>query len=85
MRNTVTIEQVNGIMDNSDIEVRTVFDKCTVVSCRLPSGFVITESAGAVSKDNYSEETGKEICLERIKNKVWELEGYKLQSELHSN
>ena len=26
---------------------------------------------------------GVEICLDRIENKVWELEGYRLQEELH--
>ena len=36
-------EYIAEIMDNSEFEVHTVFDKCTIVSCRLPNGFVITE------------------------------------------
>lgn len=82
MSNTVTIEQVNEIMGRAEYDVSTKFDKCTVVSVQLPNGFVITESSGAVDKENYCEKIGFEICVERIRNKVWELEGYKLQNEL---
>lgn len=82
MNNTVTEQQVNDLMEAADIKVITLFDKCTVVAARLSNGFVIVESSAAVSPENYSEEMGREICLERIKNKIWELEGYKLQCTL---
>ena len=81
--NSVTAERITEIIENSDIEYYTMFDKCTVVACRLPNGFVIVESSACVSPENYDEETGKAICLSRIADKIWELEGYKLQSELH--
>jgi hypothetical protein len=80
---TITQEYIDCIMENSDIEVYTMFDKCTVVSCKLPNGFVIVESSACVSPENYNEEIGIEICLDKISNKVWELEGYKLQDELY--
>ena len=51
-----------------------------VVAARLRNGFVLVESAGAVDKANYREDVGREICLERIKNKIWELEGYQLST-----
>ena len=73
---------LDEILENSDIEVQTVFDKCTIVSCRLPNGFVIVEYSACVSPANYNEEMGVNICLERIKNKIWELEGYRLQMEM---
>lgn len=85
MANTVTEEQVNDILKRSTTNVQTLFDKVTVVTVQLPNGFVLSESAGAVSKENYSEEIGKQICMERIVNKVWELEGYVLQSKLGGN
>lgn len=81
--NTVTYEQIKGIMDNSVIEVQTVLDKCTVVTCQLPNGFIIVESSACVDPANYDEKLGAEICLKRIEKKVWELEGYKLQCELN--
>ena len=45
-------------------------------------GFVIVESSSCVDPINYSEVMGTSICIDRIKNKLWELEGYKLQNEL---
>ncbi|AJK28091.1 hypothetical protein AVV20_gp24 [Bacillus phage Palmer] len=80
--NTVTAEYINSIIDNSFIEVDTKFDKVTVVTLKTPSGFVLVEAAGAVDPANYDVEIGKKICLERITNKLWELEGYVLQKQL---
>ena len=80
---SITSERIDEIMANSDIEAFTVFDKCTVVTCRLPNGFVIVESSACVSPENYDKEMGASICLKKIKDKVWELEGYKLQSEIY--
>ena len=68
---------------NSEITVQTVFDKCTIVSCKLPNGFVIVESSACVSPENYDEELGVDICLDKIADKIWELEGYKLQDAIY--
>lgn len=80
---TVTSERVNQIMENSTFAIHTVFNKCTVVACQLPNGFVIVESSACVDPENYDEEVGAGICLDKIKNKVWELEGYLLQNKLY--
>ena len=82
IKNTITNEEIDQLIKKSEIEIRTVFDKVTVVSCKLPNGFVITESSGAVDNANYNERIGKDICLERIKNKLWELEGYALTKKI---
>lgn len=79
---TVTQEYIDEIIENSTFDVKTVFDKCTIVTCKLPNGFVIVESSACVSPENYDEEIGMEICLKKIKDKVWELEGYMLQQYL---
>lgn len=81
-KNTVTQEQIDKLIVESDVEVNTIFEKCTTVTVKLKNGFVLTESSACVDKENYDMEIGKEICMERIKNKLWELEGYKLQCEL---
>ena len=80
---TITQEHIDNILVNSEIIINTVFDKCTVVSCRLPNGFVVVESAACVSPDNYNEDIGIDICMKKIEDKIWELEGYKLQDELY--
>ena len=82
---TITQEYINEIMENSEFEVHTVFGKCTIVSCRLPNGFVIVESSACVSPDNYNEEVGTEICIGKIEDKIWELEGYRLQQWMFEN
>ncbi len=82
MKNTVTQEQINNLIAESDIKVSTIFDKVTVVSLKLPSGFVITESSGCVDPANYDESLGRELCLQRIENRLWELEGYALQKSI---
>ena len=79
MDNTVTQDRIDYLIDTANIEVKTIFDKCTVVALKTIDGFVIVESSACVDVANYSKEMGKQICLERIKNKLWELEGYKLQ------
>lgn len=80
--NTVTQKQIDCLIENAQIDVKTIFDKCTVVTCKLATGFVIVESTGAVDKQNYSEDIGKEICIAFIKNRLWEFEGYKLACEI---
>ena len=78
-KNTVKQHTIDTLLEEADISCITVFDKCTVVSVQLKNGFVIVESSACVDKANYDQELGKQICLERIKNKLWELEGYSLQ------
>lgn len=80
---TITPERIDEIIKNSVIKSYTAFDKCTVVSCQLPNGFVIVESSACVSPENYDEKMGMAICMEKITDKVWELEGYRLQEELY--
>jgi hypothetical protein len=82
-KNTVTQEQVNDILNSSKIEYQKFGNKTLVGVCTLPNGFILVEDASCVDPANFSEEIGKEIILERFTNKVWELEGYKLQCEVN--
>lgn len=77
----VTQEQIDSIMSSSKIEDVKIGEKTTVVVCTTKSCFVIVESSSCVDPENYDHEIGKEICLDRIESKLWELEGYKLQCE----
>lgn len=82
MTNRVTKEYIEIILEGITFVVDTVFNKTTIVSAKLPSGFVIVESSSCVVPENYDEKLGAAICMERIENKLWELEGYKLQNSL---
>ncbi len=79
MKNTITQEYIERLFLESEKDVQTIFDKCTVMVCKLKNGFIIVESSACVDPSNYDFNMGIEICEERIKNKLWELEGYKLQ------
>lgn len=79
---SVSSEYIDKLIDNSNISVSTAFDKCTVVACKLPSGFVIVESSACIDPRNYDEKLGVDICMKRIKDRVWEMEAYKMQTEL---
>lgn len=82
MNNTITQKDIDNIISRSQINVKTVFGKCTVVSVQLPNGFIMVESSACVDPMHYNEPMGMANCIEKIKNRLWELEGYRLQSEL---
>ena len=81
----VSIHRVEEVMNHSKVVVYKAFDKCTVVVCQLPSGFVIVESSSCVDPKNYNEQMGIEICMNRIKDRVFEMEAYKLQTDLYED
>lgn len=82
-QNTVTKAQIDNIMDNSEYEVfHAVFGKQCIVVAQLPNGFTVIGESACVDPANYDELIGLNLAMERIENKIWELEGYKLQSEL---
>lgn len=64
-------------------ETHTLGDRTTVVRCVLRNGFEIVESSSCVDPKNYSEEMGHDICMEKIKDKIWELLGFLLQTAWH--
>ncbi len=63
-----------------ETEVITMGDKTTVVRAVLRNGFEIVEASSCVSAENYDEQLGAQICQEHIKNKVWMLLGFLLQT-----
>lgn len=78
--NTITQEQVNKIYDEAIKQTFDVFGKCLIMACKLQNGFVIVESSACVDPQNFSFDIGRKICEERVKNKIWEFEGYALQN-----
>ena len=77
----VSYEKIEKLMAEADINVITFFGKTTVVAAQFSNGFVITESSSCVDPRAYDEEEGKQICLKRIKERLWEMEGYFLQEQ----
>jgi hydroxymethylpyrimidine/phosphomethylpyrimidine kinase len=85
MQNTVTQEQIDNLFSKCKIEATKLGTKTTVMVVTLPNGFELCESSSCVDPVNYNQELGESICKERIKNKIWELEGYLLQHRLYAS
>ena len=79
----VSYDRINHLMETAEVEVMTVFDKCTIVVAKLENGFILTESSACVDPANYDPELGEDICRAKIKERLWELEGYALQKAVH--
>lgn len=54
-------------------------EKTTVVQATLANGFEILDSSSCVDAKNYTHTIGVEVCMKRIKDKVWHLLGFLLQ------
>lgn len=81
-KNTVTLEQIEQIYKQSEKQIKVLWNKCTVMAVQLESGFTIVVHSACVDPKNFDEQIGLDICKEKVMNKLWELEGYKLQCEL---
>lgn len=76
MSNVVEQSRVQELIDNAKFEQTVLHGQVYVLSCKLPTGYVITESTTCIDIANFDEEVGKEICINKIVDKIWELEGY---------
>ena len=62
------------------IEVMKLGERTTVVRCILKNGFELVESSACVDPRNYSVEIGQEACMEKIRDRIWNLLGFLLQT-----
>jgi len=56
--------------------------KAMVCELTLASGFTVRGESACVSKENFDHEIGQKISKADARNKVWQLEGYRLQCDL---
>jgi hypothetical protein len=77
LENTITQQNVDDFIIK--VESLQMGDKTTVVKATLANGFIIVESSSCVDVKNFDMKIGIEICLEKIKDKVWFLLGFLLQ------
>ena len=82
MKNSITKEDIDLILAKTYIKVEQYGDKTTVLMATLPNGFVIVESSSCVDPANFDMKIGEQICMQKLEDKIWELEGYRLQCEL---
>lgn len=76
--NTISQCDVDNFI--SKVEAIKMDDKTTVVQATCKNGFTIIDGSACVDPNNFNMEIGKECCMEHIKDKVWKLLGFLLQS-----
>jgi hypothetical protein len=75
---SVSKEMVDNFI--KDVKVQTIGEKTTLVIATLINGFEIIESSSCADKANYNEEMGKNICMDKIKDKIWDYLGFLLNT-----
>ena len=83
MENKVTEKQIDKIIQAGSVEIQDLSDKTTLVKFRTEEGFEIVATSSCVDPKNYNRDTGAKICMDQIKNKLWEYEGYLLSKKLY--
>lgn len=84
MKNSIKKQDIDNILAKTFIKVQKYGDKTTVLMATLPNGFVIVEYSSCVDPANFDMKIGEQNCMDKLVNKIWELEGYRLQSELNN-
>lgn len=82
MQNSVTSEQLDQLIANSEVQYFRAFETTTVCVVKLTNGFTVMGYSACVDPANFDAKIGEEIALGQIKEKLWELEGYVLKSKL---
>lgn len=85
VNDSVKKEDIDSILSQTLISVEKYGDKTTILKATLPNGFVVVESSSCVDPKNFNMSIGEQICMKKLEDKIWELEGYKLQNELYLN
>ena len=68
---------VNTILARYERSTVQHFGKCiTIVSVKMPNGFVLTESSTCVHPGSFDIEIGTRACIGRLKPRVWMLVAY---------
>lgn len=62
---------------------QTAGNKTTIVRAMLRNGFELVEASSCVSPENYDEKMGRDICMRKIRDRVWYLLGFLLQTATH--
>lgn len=78
----VAESKINELMESAEVEEFTVFDKCLVVCYKLSNGFILVESSACVDPKDFDTDIGRDICKNKIRDKLWELEGYLEQNKV---
>lgn len=80
----VTDQDINFAIDHANKIQYHVFPETTVTVCcvELSNGFRVVGYAAAVSQENFDKAIGEGIALDNVREKLWELLGFRLKQAL---
>lgn len=78
----VTQDHIDALLDSAESQEHIFWGKEMVISYRLQNGFTVLGRAACVDPANFVDAIGRQFCREDAANKLWELEGYRLQLRL---
>ncbi len=55
----------------------------TVCCITLNNGFTVTGESARVSPENFNADIGEEVSFKNARDKIWQLEGYRLKQMLY--
>ena len=73
----LTEAEIKGMIESEQIMKLGCKTTCCVLT--LQNGFEVVGTSACVDPANYDEAVGAECARKRAMDKVWELEGYRLQ------
>jgi hypothetical protein len=79
---TINVNDIQKIIKASLITDTKLGKKTTAVCLTLPNGFEIVATSSCVLEETYDHELGKKLCLKKIEDRLWELEGYLLHQQI---
>jgi hypothetical protein len=79
----VTQDKIAYLLDSAETQEHIFWEKELVVSFKLPSGFTVCGRGACIDPANFDIEIGRKIARADAEKKLWELEGYLLQNQLH--
>jgi len=77
--NVITDGTIDDLIERSTITTAKMGAKTLVLCAALPSGFEVVVSSACVDPANYDEALGRKLAMEKLRDRLWELEGYRLQ------
>ena len=83
MKNTITEIDIDNSISKK--EFFKLGEKTTICLLTLKNKFELTGVSACVDVVNFNKEIGEKIAFENAKEKIWQLEGYKLQCELEKS
>ena len=68
--------EIDDILSHAKINTVCLTNKTVSVTVTLANGFEITDTGSCLNPDDFNVEIGKDVAMQRIKDRLWMLEGY---------